>query len=565
MATTGLYSDLSGTPDLSIYETKSEAFSGDYNDLTNKPTIPTKTSDLTNDSGFITSSSLSGYATESWVTNQGYLTTVSWSGVTDKPTFATVATTGSYSDLSGTPSIPTNTSDLNNDSGFITSSSLSGYATETWVENKGYLTTVSWTDVSDKPTFATVATTGSYSDLSGTPDLSIYATTSSLSQVAFTGSYSDLSGTPTIPDAVSGTNDGTNWTSLTIGASTYSIPQGGSGTVSDVTFNNTSIVSNGVANLNNYALKTINTLGDASNNRCLIEKTAADELYVNPTHYNIMLPVSNNNYMVHPTYGTAEPKMVYVAGVDGNLGGIVYGSIRYYQTVTVGSTEYYPIYYFYQQVGNISWNNITGKPTFATVATTGSYSDLTGTPDLSIYATISSLATVATTGSYSDLTGTPTSPTLTSQLTNDSGFITSITSSMVTSALGYTPGTSNFSGSYNDLTDKPTIPTDTSDLTNGAGFITSSSLSGYATETWVGQQGYQTASDVTTTLSAYSTTSDMNTAISTAVSPKLDATMCTYQTTEPTAAISDGGVHIVYLSAEPTTKYSGYIYMIAEA
>lgn len=29
-------------------------FSGDYNDLTNKPTIPTKTSDLTNDSGFLT-------------------------------------------------------------------------------------------------------------------------------------------------------------------------------------------------------------------------------------------------------------------------------------------------------------------------------------------------------------------------------------------------------------------------------------------------------------------------------------------------------------------------------
>lgn len=34
------------------------SFSGSYNDLTNKPSIPTKTSDLTNDSGFITISSV---------------------------------------------------------------------------------------------------------------------------------------------------------------------------------------------------------------------------------------------------------------------------------------------------------------------------------------------------------------------------------------------------------------------------------------------------------------------------------------------------------------------------
>ena len=47
------------------------------------------------------------------------------------------------------------------------------------------------------------------------------------------------------------------------------------------------------------------------------------------------------------------------------------------------------------------------------------------------------------------------------------------------------------------------VPTDTSDLTNNAGYITSSALSGYATETWVGNQGYITgitSSDVTTAL-----------------------------------------------------------------
>ncbi len=59
------YNDLSNKPTL---------FSGSYTDLTNKPTIPTSTSDLTNGAGYITSSALSGYATETYVTTRGYIT-----------------------------------------------------------------------------------------------------------------------------------------------------------------------------------------------------------------------------------------------------------------------------------------------------------------------------------------------------------------------------------------------------------------------------------------------------------------------------------------------------------
>ena len=61
---------------------------------------------------------------------------------------------------------------------------------------------------------------------------------SSLATVATTGAYSDLSNKPTIPDAVSGTNDGTNWTTLTIGSDTYGIGGGSSytaGTGIDIT------------------------------------------------------------------------------------------------------------------------------------------------------------------------------------------------------------------------------------------------------------------------------------------------------------------------------------------
>ena len=52
--------------DISSWNSKSD-FSGDYEDLTNKPTIPTKTSDLTNDSDFVAQSELSDYATKSYV------------------------------------------------------------------------------------------------------------------------------------------------------------------------------------------------------------------------------------------------------------------------------------------------------------------------------------------------------------------------------------------------------------------------------------------------------------------------------------------------------------------
>lgn len=68
-------------------------------------------------------------ATEEWVTGKGYLTSVpaqTWESITGKPTFATVATSGSYNDLTNKPTIP----------------SLSGYATQNWVTSQGYLTSI---------------------------------------------------------------------------------------------------------------------------------------------------------------------------------------------------------------------------------------------------------------------------------------------------------------------------------------------------------------------------------------------------------------------------------------
>ena len=74
-----------------------------------------------------------------------------------------------------------------------------------------------------------------------------------------------------------------------------------------------------------------------------------------------------------------------------------------------------------------SYDDLTDKPapfdpgTLATVATTGDYDDLINKPAPFDPGT---LATVATTGSYDDLTDKPAIPSATSDLTNDSGFIT---------------------------------------------------------------------------------------------------------------------------------------------
>ena len=56
--------------DISNWNNKG-GFDGNYENLTNKPTIPTKTSELTNDSGFLTEhQDLTGYATETFVNTQ---------------------------------------------------------------------------------------------------------------------------------------------------------------------------------------------------------------------------------------------------------------------------------------------------------------------------------------------------------------------------------------------------------------------------------------------------------------------------------------------------------------
>lgn len=126
----------------------------------------------------------------------------------------------------------------------------------------------------------------------------------------------------------------------------------------------------------------------------------------------------------------------------------------------------------------------------------------------------SNVGTVTSVNNVSPISGNVTLsiPTDTSELTNGAGFITGITSSDVTTALGYTPYSSNnpngfitginssdvttalgyipynatnpsgyiTSAALTDYALLSDIPTDNLQLTNGAGYITNSALAGYA-------------------------------------------------------------------------------------
>jgi hypothetical protein len=149
------------------------AFSGAYSALIGAPTIPTiptLVSVFTNDAGYQTAANVS----------------TAIAGKADTSSLAAVALSGSYADLTGTPTIPTvptTVSSFTNDAGYQTAgnvaTALAPYA----------LTSA----------LSSYATTASLSSYVLTSALAAYATTASLATVATTGAYADLSGAPTIP------------------------------------------------------------------------------------------------------------------------------------------------------------------------------------------------------------------------------------------------------------------------------------------------------------------------------------------------------------------------------
>lgn len=143
---------------------------------------------------------------------------------------ATVATTGSYNDLSNKPDL-SDYAKLNDDTQNITASTITVTPGSGYIHTTYGPTTIAMSIPRTPGYTITIPTKdGTMALTSDIPSLTGYATESWVTNQGystFSGDYNDLSNKPTIPDAVSGTNDGANWTSLTIGSDTYGIPSGG--------------------------------------------------------------------------------------------------------------------------------------------------------------------------------------------------------------------------------------------------------------------------------------------------------------------------------------------------
>ena len=193
--------------DWNVTSTSSDAF------IKNKPTIPTRTSQLTNDSGFLTSytetdpiysaspaAGITAADISSWNAKSDF--SGDYDDLTNKPTIGNATltiqkngtnvqtfTANATSNKTANITVPTKTSDITNDSDFVSDanyvhtdnnfttaekSKLAGIAAgaEVNVQANWTQTTTTADDyIKNKPTLATVATSGSYNDLSNKPTI----------------------------------------------------------------------------------------------------------------------------------------------------------------------------------------------------------------------------------------------------------------------------------------------------------------------------------------------------------------------------------------------------------
>lgn len=378
------------------------------------------------------------FATISWQPTDNTNLAAALNAKANSADLATVATSGSYSDLSNKPTIWTATITIQKNSTTVDSFGVNTTSNKTiniWVPTTVAELTDSADYVKDSE-LATVATTWDYSDLSGTPNLATVATS---------WSYNDLSNKPTIWTAnltiqKNWTNVATFWANATTWVTAnITVPT----KTSDLTNDSNFVVSTDLA-----SVATSGSYTDLSNKPTI--DTSMSDSSTNAVQNKVI-----KAYIDSQSWSAADAKVSdtaywsswnWVTGIAPSKNAM-YDKISAMDTTIAGKAD---------------------SSSLATVATSGSYSDLSNKPTIpaaqvqtdwnatSWMASIKNkptLATVATSGSYNDLSNKPTIPA--AQVNSD----WNATSGVAQILNKPTLATVATSGSYNDLSNKPTIPT----------------------------------------------------------------------------------------------------------
>ena len=303
-----------------------------------------------------------------------------------------------------------------------------------------------------------------------------------LATVATTGSYNDLSDKPTIPSVSNRVNGaplsnsasvfyGTSDTAAATVEKAVSIPSITTldvGTVIVVQPTVTSTVANSTIKLNNFSAYPMryNNAAITTSTDSIVWNAAYPSVWVfDGTYWRFVAHGidSNTTYstmsVAEGTTGTATSNRVLQAV---NLKQIIQGTtltdIDVATTGAVSATDTIT-----DGIGKLQATK-ANKSELATVATSGSYNDLSDKPTIptvnNATLTIQKNGTTVqtfTANQSTNATANISVPTKTSDITNDSGFITS--SALAPYALSADLATVATSGDYDDLSNKPTIPT----------------------------------------------------------------------------------------------------------